>query len=166
MTARELEQAESKKPSNNFQINPNRLDFELTRQPELFYSYATELAKARNKVAELKAAIEVLKADLAVDIRNDPQAFGLQKVTEAGVEAAIVQQTSHQKALAGYNRAKFEMDIAQVAVDSMEQKGTALGGLVKLHGQSYFATPAVDQTSREIMEKEAKTVRGPLRTKR
>jgi Mg-chelatase subunit ChlI len=138
------------------QPDPDRLDREWIKQPGLYLKYAEKLADARKDFADAKAELEVVKAELSRDIRAMPETYGLKKVTESGIEGAVVLQKKHRLALETMNECKHRVDVLEAVVSALEHKKRALENLVTLHGQSYFATPRADGTGRESLEEDLK----------
>lgn len=140
------------------EIDEGALDREWVRQPKLYFKFAMRLALARSEFDEAKADFELVKADLDSAIRDDPTEYGLKKLTEPGVVAAMPRQGQYIKALQDINEKRRAQGILEAAVTALEHKKRALEKLVDLHGQEYFSTPRAPANSREAvdnMEKQA-----------
>ena len=125
----------------DIRIDPTALDVEWLEQPELMRKYAkhvTEMEKLRD---EAKERLEVGKAQIEMAIRNEPERFGLKKVTEGGIQSTILLQDEYKRLVQDYNDAKYEYGVAVAAVRAIDQRKTALENLVKLLTTSYFAGP-------------------------
>ncbi len=125
------------------EINPEALDVEWVKQAALFGHYCEMQAVARDKVDRLKEKMEVLDAGLGLKIRSNPASFGLEKITEASVQAVILLSKEHQDLAEQQAQARYDLEIMQSAVRSLDQKKSALENLVRLQGQNYFAGPSV-----------------------
>jgi len=90
-----------------------------------------------------KERLDVVEAEMDRDVREDPEKYDLVKLTETLIKSTVLQTSERQIAAQNYIDAKYEYDMAQAAVRSIDQKKTALENLVKLHGMSYFAGPSV-----------------------
>jgi hypothetical protein len=135
-------------------IDPDALDVEWLEQPSLLMRYARNAAECRMEVDRAKELVDVTKAKLDKKIRNDPEAYHVEKVTETAVQAAIISHKDFQAANDSYLTAKFEADIAQGAVNAINQRKDALENLVRLHGLQYFAGPRIPRDlSKEAMAK-------------
>lgn len=142
-------------------ISETELDKEWVEQPKLFFKYATQLADAKNKVAECKATLELNEAELAKMIRDAPEDFNMIKITEASLEACVKRQKAYQKSLQRLNNAKHDQDIVQAAVDALDHRKKALENLVHLFSMNYFSTPKASENSRDrINVAEKKAIRG------
>ena len=138
------------------QIDPDTLDVAWLEQPNLYYKYSSALGdamKERNEkvveVDEYKEAVNRVKAELDAAIRDDPEEFDLEKVTETSIQSAIIRSDKYQEALQEYHSKRKELNEAQnkvnqfySQVNTMEQRKSALEGLGKLLNQQYFATPS------------------------
>lgn len=123
-------------------INPDALDVEWLAQPSLFMKYAEAASEARHAMDEAKENVDLVKAEVDREIRQDPGAFGLEKTTEGSISAAVLCHERYQEAIEKYNQSRFQNDLLMNAVRAFDQRKVALENLVKLHGQSYFSGPS------------------------
>lgn len=135
----------SKKRSilDNLQIDPNALDLEWLQQPTLYFRYAQEAAEARKDMDSKKLALDVTLANVQSEIRKEPEKYGIAKVTEGALDAAVKQDTRVDRAQQEFLEAKNNVALLEAAVASFEQKKRALENLVQLHLGSYFAGPKI-----------------------
>ena len=124
------------------QIDESSLDVELLEQPRLMMRYAQRAVVSREEMDRAKDEVEVVKAELDLAIREDPDGYGLPKLTETTVQSAIQIQDKYKQALSDLNTARQEHEMAKYAVTAIEQRKHALENLVKLHGMQYFAGPS------------------------
>lgn len=139
--------------SSFLEIDHDSLDEEWLSQPELFHKYSTKEAWYERRLDEAKAELDVTKAELDKNIRSKPDVYGVKKVTDKAVEAAMVLRDNYQDALEAVTLAKYNYNIARAARIALDQRKVALENLVKLHGQNYFSNPkASDEVSREVVD--------------
>ena len=124
-------------------IDENALDFELLEQPSLMAKYSRELAEARRDRDLAKEALDLKKAEIDLDIRDNPANYNLEKVTVAAVESCILMEGEFQEAQKALRDTNFEVNVLQGVVSAIEHRKSALEHLVKLYGQNYFAGPSV-----------------------
>jgi hypothetical protein len=124
-------------------IDESALDVEWLAQPKLMLTYGNHAAEKRKEVDLAKEKLDVVKAELDRKIRENPEIFGLPKITETVVQNTIIIQPEYKKASENYIETKYELDMAMSAVRAIDQKKQALENLVRLHGQQYFAGPKV-----------------------
>lgn len=124
-----------------FNIDPNNLDKEWIEQPGLFFTWASKLADARRDHEDAKSELDVVRAELSRDIREDPETYGITKLTEAVVALVIPEQQEYIDAAKALSKARHRQDIYQAAVNALDHRKRALENLVDLHGQNYFAKP-------------------------
>jgi len=137
-------------------IDDSALDIECADQASLFLKYAKHAAEARRTLDDVKQSLDITKAEIDKQIREDPEKFGIAKVTEGSIQSAILTDKTYAKAYKTFSDAKFEADMAQNAVQAMNTKKDMLETLTKLHGQSYFAGPRVPRDltkERQLKEK-------------
>lgn len=123
-------------------IDPNQLDVEATQQPELFFKWAEQAAKARGRMDHSKFQLEIIEASLYLQAVKDPDSFDLPKTTEGALKAAIKTHHEYIAASGRYHSAREESVMLDKAVGAMEMKKRMIESLITLHGQSYFAGPA------------------------
>lgn len=124
-----------------FEIDKNQLDLEWQRQPGLFHKYATQLADAKREFEQAKTATDVAAANADSIIRETPAKFGIEKVTEAAVKAAVVSHPGYARAVAKMHEARHAVDILQAAVTTLDHRKKALENLVDLRLADYFSEP-------------------------
>ena len=126
-------------------IDDSSLDLEVLDQPELMLKYSELCAEAKFDMDEEKENLELLHAQLDIEIRKDPEAFDLKnvKITEAVILNTIKQEENWQLANKKYLKARYTYEVLKGAVTAVEHRKTSLELLVKLYGQQYFAGPSV-----------------------
>jgi len=137
------------------EIEPDALDVEWTKQAKLFGHYSKVLAEAQAEVDRVKNASKIKAAKLELAIRKDPASYGLEKVSESAVAAAILLETEYQDLLDQLRQAEYTRNVLDGAVTALNHKKAALENLVRLQGQNYFAGPS---TPREIGKEWARDV--------
>lgn len=135
-----------------FRIDQNRLDEEWTNQAPTYYEYSVKLADAREEHERCKARRDIVEAELDRAIRQRPEEFGVEKVTEGVVGKTIILQKKYQQAHDNVIRAKHDLDIVQAAVDALEHKKKGLESMVYLQSQGYYAEPKGPRVVREKVE--------------
>jgi hypothetical protein len=118
------------------QIDPLQLDVECLRQADLFIEWA-------EKAVEAKIMMEKTEAALQLQARKYPDKFGLEKVTDASVNAVV-------KTNAKCIRTRRESMLLDRAVKALEIKKRMLENLVTLNGQQYFASPSSPRDLGEV----------------
>lgn len=125
------------------QINPGQLDVEVVRQADLFFKWAERSIRARSQYEGIQLERQILVAGLQGKIRNDPEKYGVGKITEAAVDAAITLDEEVQAIDEKVTAARIDLQLLEAAVKTMDSKKKMLELLVTLHGQQYFAGPSV-----------------------
>ena len=150
----------TKSEQYNLGIDINRLDEEWVEQSAAYYRCAFELADARRNWEEAKSETDIVKAETALAIRKDPEAFGLVKVTEKAIEATVPLEPKVRVADQNVIDARHRMDILQAAVAAYDHRKAALQKLVELFLANYFSKPKAPEGAKERMDEvERKAVR-------
>lgn len=124
-------------------IDDTALDIEWLDQAELMRKYTFLESKMKYEVDLLTEELSILRAELDRDIREDPEAFGITKLTEGAISNTIILQDEYKEKQKELIEARHEHNNAKGAVESMQHKKYALQGLVELFGKNYFAGPSV-----------------------
>lgn len=128
-------------PNLRLDIDPLRLDDELIGQPSQRGQFGELHADAQKDLDDAKANLSVAEAEADRDIRENPADYGIDKLSEARISAAVTLHPAVKVALKKVNEAKYKVNVLQAAIDGLEHRRAALKSLVELHGQDYFATP-------------------------
>lgn len=152
----------------DMQIDQEALDVEWMRHPKMAFAYSVALAEARIIVKEMKREHKVMIAETILDVKKDPEAYGFEsKPTVDEVKSAAECDEEVEELYANVVNAEREADILAAAVKAIDDKKSALEHLVKLHGQSYFATPQTDaEGSSMLREKRSTRVKKSSKKKR
>lgn len=137
-------------------IDEATLDREWVEQPRLFFKYARRLADAQQARDDAAAELDLVKANLELEIREDFKPYGLKKVTDSGVKAIIPKQPEYQNALKELNECKRAVGVLQAAVTALEHRKRALEKLVDLVSMDYFATPRASEGTKDAMREVVK----------
>lgn len=148
-------------------IDEEALDIMLLEHPQLMVKYSQLLSEARMARDLAKESLDLKKAEIDLDIRDDPEKYGLQKITETAVLNTILMEDDFQKSQVKLHKANYEVNILQGVVSAIEARKSALENLVKLYGQNYFAGPSIphdltqlrQEKKEEIEHKIGKSVR-------
>lgn len=154
-----------KKEEFDLSIDRYALDEEWLGQPERYRTASDWAAMARKEYNEAKSDLDVVKAELYLAIRADPETYGLEKSSEAAIAAAVTVQPGYREAMAEMIDKKHQLDVMDGAVSALDQRKTALSKLVDLHLANYYSKPrASSEPSKERMgDVEKGAVRGRAR---
>lgn len=144
----------------DLEIDPDNLDLEWLRQPDLFRRYSEESEFATTKVRRTHENLKTIRSELVLEVTNDPDLAGVSKATAPVIEAYYRTHKKYVKAKQNWMDAEEEAGLLRVAVFAFNQRKSALENLVKLNGQNYFASPSIPQELgeklRENQKKEGK----------
>ena len=135
----------------DLRIDEDALDIEFLNQPNLYFKYSREQARAKAELERIKQSYEIARADLASSIRRNPDDYGLLKATNDAVEEVILK-------ILGSNRGKDlgknfrdakeallqtqeNYDLINASLRAIEQRKSSLENLVKLMLGNYFSAP-------------------------
>ena len=121
-------------------IDKEDLDTALLEQPMLCWDWHKAFAFAQEKMERLKLKMDVVKAEVDLEIRSAPAHFGLEKVTDPTIKAAVTVDKRCIKAEKEYLRAKRDFTLLKGGTKSLEDRKVSLQNLVKLFEDGYFSS--------------------------
>ena len=133
-------------------IDEDALDFELLGQADKMVKYSRMLAEAQRDRDLSKESLDLIKAEIDLDIRDNPKNYKLAKITEAAITNCILMEEEYQTAQKEWNEANFQVNVMQGVIKAIEHRKSALENLVKLYGQNYFAGPSIPHNLSELRE--------------
>lgn len=138
-------------------IDELALDREWLGQSELYFTHAVKAAKAQRTRDRCKAELDVTKAEVDELIRAKPEKYGVTKLTEGNISAAIARHARYKEASEALNAAQYRFNIRNAALTALEHRKRALTMLVDLHNSNYFADPkvAAGRKTRESLDEQA-----------
>lgn len=119
----------------DLEIDKYSLDTECMDQARKFAKWARLLADAIKEK-------DMLKSRLSLNIRTNPEVYGLGKTTESGVQSAIESDKE-------YIQARYNVNVLTGAKDAMEQRKSMIEYLIKLFLSGYWAEPKIPQKEME-----------------
>ncbi len=139
----------------DLEIDPYNLLEEWQHQAGLYLSYAKEGVDEQQVVDDLKDEVNLLKAQLEMDIRTGAYALwpeGL-KVTDKPVLAAVTTDPCLVTLKKKYNKAKKEVNLLGKVEIAFDQRKKALENIVVLTGREQYAEPR-DKTKDKTIDNE------------
>jgi hypothetical protein len=136
-------------------IDPDALDVEWLQQTELGRKYAKHSALMKKKTKEVKETLEVLEAEMTRKImRNSMKLTGKENPAKHDIEAYIKTQPEYRKLRQEVIDAEYESDYADMVQKEISiGRKAALGDLVTLFINQYFAGPTVSHDLAEMWRK-------------
>lgn len=129
------------------------LEEEWRRQASLCKSHYDHLADLRRDYDQAKQAAEELEAEVSLDVRRFPSKYGIDKVTEATVEAATTLDMRVREAKREALKTKHAVAKKEATVSALEHKKKALEKCVDLWLSGYYSEPkARSKEGRERIE--------------
>ena len=148
----------------DLRIDEDALDIEFLDQPNLYFKYSKEQARAKAELEDAKTHCDIALANLSSDIRSYPDEYGVVKVTKDSVEDVanralgdeeqvkkICDRKKHEygaglidkyrRAHSALRQTQHDYDLVNAAVRAIEQRKSSLENLVKLMLGNYFSAP-------------------------
>jgi hypothetical protein len=137
-------------------IDEYSLHLENLNQPQLLAKYLAAHADAIRVRDFCKRSSLITRARVEMEVRQEPEKFGVEKVTEAAIKNAVELHVRVVRCEATLLEAEHKVKMLSAAVDSFKERRKAIDGLTTLLQMGYWNIEprSVDQRSKEIMEEE------------
>jgi len=131
---------------SKLQIDINRLQFCCQEQPELASRAGELAAMAKSKAKRAKVVLEEAKANANKEIRDNPDGFGVPKVTEKAVESAVVLHPDVMKVAQDVIELELDADKAAVLANAFEHRRSMLKIEAELFVHNYWGSVEVKES--------------------
>jgi hypothetical protein len=122
----------------DLRIDPEALDIELLRQPQLMMYYSEKLTDAKKKYDRARENADVVRSQVDKKIRENAE----KKLTEAQINAMILADDKFKVANSEVIDAKYEVNIYVGAIDALNHKKSSIKGMIELAHLNYFVLPS------------------------
>lgn len=139
-----------------FDIDLLNLHEEWRRQPGLYHHYAAALAEARADLDRAESNLDLVSAQIDAEVRADPAAHSVAKVTESVVSNAVLMHEDYRKAKKKQLEAKRRVGELAAVVAALDHRKAALENAVRLSLASYFSSPRVSGEEGREYDEEVK----------
>lgn len=138
---------------NDLKIDKYALDEEWEKQAALFMSYCEAYAEAVYDRDRIKEQLEIERAKVGQEIQDDPESFGLAKVTIDALNKTINKDQRIIDKQQELHEANKNVNLLSGGKEAMNHKKKAIEMLVELLIQGYFAEPKVKKEAKEQSSK-------------
>jgi hypothetical protein len=149
----------------DLRIDEDSLDLELLNQASLFMKYAKHYAFTQKVVEETRQALDIKRAEVDKAIRENPEKFKIEKVTEGAIQSTILTDKGYQEVNQKHLEAQYEKNMASNATQAVTMRKEMLEGMIKLLAQSYFAGPSVPHDLSKARKEREKTTESSIGTR-
>lgn len=123
-----------------FTIDSKHLDIEWGKQANSAFECSRIAAQARLVFEDFTRQYDVARAEAYSLIRQDPSQFGMTaKPTEAAIDAVLTCMPQLRELSEKISAARYQLNLAQAAVNAIENKKKALEGLTSLLAMNYYS---------------------------
>lgn len=137
------------KVKDHLKVDPFNLVEDWEQQPHLFMFWSEKWVDAVLRKENAKQQLETLRANLDLDIRQNPEAYGILKITESVVDSAIKTHPEYQQLLREYNQLCSEVNFLSSVKEALNHKRKALESLTQLWVTGYYQHPNESKIARE-----------------
>ena len=137
----EKQKSQKEQKKNILSIDKYDLDTETATQPDLYHHWAKIACKKRFEYDTAKLHHDVLKAKVELEIRKNPEKFGLSKVTEDTVKAAMAVDKRLIDSYENVLTLKKEASELDCLTEALQQRKKSIEDLIQLFFRDYFAKP-------------------------
>lgn len=123
-----------------FIIDSKHLDIEWGKQASNAFECSRIASQARLILEDFTRQYDVARAEAYSLIRQDPSQFGMTtKPTEAAIDAVLTCMPQLRDLSEKISAARYQFNLAQAAVNAIENKKKALEGLSSLLAMNYYS---------------------------
>ena len=123
----------------NLAIDKYRLDEEWVRQPGEYLRWSMKAADAQKAYDLSKAELDAAVADLNKEIRDRPEDYGLEKITDKAIENTIPACPEYKLATRKVAEARYALEVAKGVVTAFEHRKRSLTFLSELLIRDYYS---------------------------
>jgi hypothetical protein len=142
---------------SDIDIDINGLDREWEIHSSKYLKCSQDYANAVFAKDQAKLTLEAVKADLDADIRQNPEKFGVDKVTEAVVANTVILQQDYQDAYTAYTETIRDVNMILAAKSAFEHKKKALEKLTDLYISGYWSEPRVTSEAKDAIDRDRRS---------
>lgn len=135
-------------------IDPMNLDQDWANLPVLFHSYSECVEEIDSEMKSEKAKLELLSANTERMIREKPDNYGILKISESAVKAALACNEDLVNIRNEILKLDKEKKVYQAACNSLSYKKDSLKALVTLYGMEYYSAPSTNADGKKFMQKQ------------
>lgn len=124
-------------------IDRAKLDLENSKQPRLYYKYSKPYLEAVREELEAKEKFARAKAQIAQDIRKNPENYDLKKVTEGSIQEVLLTSKEYKEAHSRYLDAVMAKNEMEEKMKVIYQRGHILTNLTRLLETGYYTATSM-----------------------
>lgn len=136
-------------------IDRSQLDDEWCRIADDIYAAAEKVTDFEAEILALNRRKKKLQTSFKLKIRAAPEDYGLEKLTEAGIEDALSNIKKYREADEAVEDVKILQMRAKNLVTGLVEKRRGLESVMTLFGWGYFADPKDKTSAADSMRREA-----------
>jgi len=134
-------------------------------QPDLYREVGELYVSFKSSAKRLKEEVEYVKAELQQKIRSNPDVYGLAKVTESAISAAILLQPEFKEIQKEYLEMDELASTLNIFLTSVEQRKSALKDMVSLYIYNYYSDVSLTSEGKEVVKADEERLRQARRDK-
>ena len=134
-------------------VDKYNLDTDAAEQPQLYMECVEAIEVVKAEVDELELELEEAIADMDLDIRNQPAAFGLDDVKERAVKSIISKNKNIKSLRRELNTAKRKLAVLNGRKEALDQRKQMIRVLAELYLGEYYVTVEVKSDATHKMRK-------------
>jgi len=134
-------------------------------QPDLFREVGELYVSFKSEAKRLKDEVEYTRAEFQQKIRSNPDRYGLTKVTEAALSAAILLQDELNAIQKEYLEAEELASTLNIFLSSVEQRKSALKDMTSLYIYNYYSDVDLSDESKGVIQADEERLKQARRDK-
>ena len=160
--AREIDMEDLRK---KLLIDKHSLDEEIEHQAEVYYEIAEQAVLAKSRMDAAEEELKQIQAQLDGVVRREAEEAE-EKITEAGVRAAVIQHRDYKKSSQNALKAREEFEKLSALRDAFRQRSSMLRDLVELHVSGYYTERSIRSSANKHSDEKVERIRSRMNEKR
>lgn len=134
--------------SFDFRVDRHRLIEQIEEQPQATYEVYLAMADVKDSQESLKIELALMRAEVSSNVRESPEDYGIEKVTEAAIKEEVEQDEDVQAIVQQMQINRKEIDFINAALEGLKDRKKALENATSLFIAGYFSNVKVASTGK------------------
>lgn len=131
--------AEAKEIPLDLSVDPNQLPREWGRHVPMYHYWAEQQADAQAAYDEAKSELDLVKAEMDLEVRNNKDDYGIDKINNDIVANTVLTQPEVQAAVKRVNESRHQLELAKAATGALDHRRKQLSMLVDMKIKAYMS---------------------------
>jgi DNA-binding ferritin-like protein (Dps family) len=143
--------------SERMEIDPSDLVEDWQGQVTLIWEAGHFSATCRRDLDVLREQLKLYEAELQTRIREAPEDYGVEKVTDKAVSSVVESDERRNGMVQSITEADYAYGLSLAAVKAVEHRKAALENICRITMSEYYGTPRASSEGAKEVENQSRT---------